>query len=271
MIIDSHLHLWVNDPKNFPWQPIGGYVPENEAPLSRYLDVMDQNGIDGAVLVQPTPYGWDNSYLLHCKQDYSGKLKAVVLVNPLSENAARAITELVNQGADGLRVNLHLIPPLEWNNEYFHHLMTECASLHCPVCFQLTPEYFTVLKDICKRYPNKYIIDHLGRPEPGTSPDHPKFLELLALSNNKNIYIKLSGLNYYSKEQAHYPDTWELLKITKNAFGADHCMWGSDFPFVDQHWSYTENLKLYSKDLDLSEKELKWIFADTAKTLWWID
>ena len=33
MIVDSHLHVWVQKPDQYPWQPIGGYIPENEAPL----------------------------------------------------------------------------------------------------------------------------------------------------------------------------------------------------------------------------------------------
>ncbi len=40
MKIDSHLHLWVNDPDNYPWQPIGGYTPDEDADLAQYLEVM---------------------------------------------------------------------------------------------------------------------------------------------------------------------------------------------------------------------------------------
>ena len=113
MRIDSHLHLWVNDPENYPWHPIGGYLPETAAPLSHYLEVMDRNGVDGAVLVQPTPYGWDNAYLLHCKQEHPETFRAVVLVDPLSKDASQNLAALFNLGADGLRIN--------WTSNHCQH------------------------------------------------------------------------------------------------------------------------------------------------------
>ena len=269
MRIDSHLHLWVNDPENYPWHPIGGYVPETVAPLSQYLDVMERNGVDGAVLVQPTPYGWDNAYLLHCKQENPETFRAVVLVDPLSKEAAQNLTSLFNQGADGLRINLHIKPLSAWDSQQFHDLMAQCVQLNCPVCFQLTSQYFPLLERLCEEYPLNFVIDHLGRPEPGCSIEDPQFMTFLNFSRHPNVFIKLSGMYYYSKHLAPFPDTWDLLRAAKDRFGADHCMWGSDFPFVEEHWSYTENIDSIQGLFDRSENDLAWIFRKTAQSLWW--
>ncbi len=86
MIIDSHVHVWVQQPEKYPWQPIGGYVPENEASVEMLLAVMDAAGVEGAVLVQPTPYGWDNSYLLDAAERYPDRFRCVCLVDPLDES-----------------------------------------------------------------------------------------------------------------------------------------------------------------------------------------
>ena len=140
MTIDAHLHLWVDKPDSYPWSPIGGYIPENEAPLSQFQKVMAVNEINGAVLVQPTPYGWDNSYLLHCKKTDPETFKAVVLVDPSSASACGDLQGLVMQGADGIRINLHLRPVQDWENQQFFELMEKCVSLELPVCLQLTPD-----------------------------------------------------------------------------------------------------------------------------------
>lgn len=269
MIIDAHLHLWVKDPDKYPWSPIGGYVPEIEAPISRYEKVMEENLIDGAVLVQPTPYGWDNSYLLDCKKSNPRKFKAVVLVDPTSDKAAQKLEQLVKLGADGLRINLHLKPCQEWENEHFFKLMESCVNLQIPVCAQLTPDYLDFFKKLCIEFPSKFIIDHLGRPNKGANPKDENFKKLLNLSEHSNIYIKLSGMNYYSSESAPYQDTWELLKTVKAHFGSNHCLWGSDYPFVEEHWSYKENLDLMLNLLSFTESDLKFILGKTAWTIWW--
>jgi len=269
MILDSHLHLWINNPKKYPWDPIGGYIPEKEAPLSLFLEVFEQNGLDGAVFVQPTPYGWDNAYLLACKNTDPERFKAVVLVDPLSEQAAETMEMLAQEGANGLRVNLHLRPLNQWDDEGFFQLVQICQNLHLPICFQTTPEYYQFINDLASRTTTNLIIDHLGRPPSGCNPENEIFKELLGLSKNPNVYIKLSGMNYYSNEKAPYCDTWDLLKAVEERFCADHCLWGSDFPFVQEHWAYDQLLDLFRHNLDFSEDELAWIFGKTAKKLWW--
>ncbi len=271
MTIDSHLHLWVNDPDTYPWSPIGGYIPENDAPLSQFQKVMEANTIDGAVLVQPTPYGWDNSYLLHCKNTDPEKFKAIVLIDPLSTSASEVLQQLVMQGADGIRINLHLRPLQDWDNKHFYEFLENCVQVNLPVCLQLTPTYLQFLEKLAQDFATNFIIDHLGRPKCGSQPKDGHFINLLALSEYNNVYIKLSGMNYYSTESAPYHDTWELLITVKNHFHADHCTWGSDFPFVEEHWSYAENLNLIRRSLHFTEDELDFILDHTARTVWWKD
>jgi len=269
MVIDSHLHLWVNRPEKYPWSPIGGYIPDGEAPLERFLGVMAENAIDGAVLVQPTPYGWDNTYLLECKQADQEKFRAVVLVDPLSEGAVDSLKRLIGEGANGLRINLHLQPLAAWDDIRFYELWEGCRNLDLPVCLQLTPEYLPFVGDIASTYHIPIIIDHLGRPQVGSKLDDAGFLALLRLAEKPNIFVKLSGMNYYSAELAPYRDTWQLLAAAKERFGAERCLWGSDFPFVDEHWSYPENLNTIRKDFGFEETELEWILSKTARSIWW--
>lgn len=269
MIVDAHLHLWVIDPDQYPWQPIGGYIPEKEASLPRYLDAMASARIDRAVLVQPTPYGWDNSYLLACKNSHPEVLKAVVLVDPFSASAADSLTQLAAEGADGLRINLQLEAVEKWDSAFLGNLFRVCAQFQMPVCFQATPDYFTLIKEIGNKYQFPIVIDHLGRPTPGAGPNDLQFKALLALSDLPNVFVKLSGMNYYSQKSAPYADTWELLKAVKAAFKADHCIWGSDFPFILDHWSFNGMLQVMQESLDFDKEDLSWILGGTAESIWW--
>ena len=76
-------------------------------------------------------------------------------------------------------------------------------------------------------------------------------------------------MNYYSKLSAPYTDTWPLIQAVKASFGADHCLWGSDYPFVNEHWTYADNLDLLRQSLQFSDRDLTWILDKTARSLWW--
>ncbi len=269
MIVDSHLHLWVQNPEKYPWDPIGGYIPENEAPLSQFLDVMKANGVDGAVLVQPTPYGWDNTYLIECKQKDPERFKAVVLVDPLAEKGSRQLHKLKKLGADGVRINLHLQPLEKWACACFYQFWDTCTDLRLPVCLQLTPEHLGFVQHLAGKHHIPIILDHMGRPEPGAGIDDKDIRRLLTLLEMPNIFIKLSGLYYYSQEKAPFQDTWTLLRETKEKFGAQNCMWGSDFPFIEEHWSYEAYLDLVRNRLGFSDDDLLWILGKTSKSIWW--
>ena len=271
MIVDSHLHIWVQQPNRYPWQPIGGYTPEDEAPVEKYLEIMDMEGVDRAVLVQPTPYGWDNSYLLDSAAAHPDRFRSVCLVDPLSEGASEKLADLVAKGVNGVRINWHLQPAEVWETNAHHLKLLECAQdLNVPVCLQLTPEYFWLARKIAIHYSGvKIVLDHLGRPNKGCSPDDALFQSLIKLSQYPNLYIKLSGMNYYSQEGSPYSDTWSLLQTVNANFGSQRCLWGSDFPFVNEHWTYSDLLLTLKTRLRFSAEDLSWILGKTARLLWW--
>lgn len=269
MTIDAHLHLWVSKPDQYPWNPIGGYIPEKEAPLESFLPLAVKNDIEKAVLVQPTPYGWDNSYMMECKKSQPDFFRTVVLVDPFSENAPEELLRLHAEGADGIRINLHLKSLSEWHTKTFFDLLWTCEKNSIPVCLQMTQDYICFVNGLAEECETVFILDHLARPEPGIKPDDNLFQKLLTAADCPNIFIKLSGLNYFSSETAPYEDTWKLLQAAKEAFTAERCMWGSDFPFVEEHWSYEDNLKTYRESIGFAAEELEWIMGKTAESIWW--
>ena len=270
MLIDAHIHLWTQDVEKYPWDPIGGYIPEESAPKENFLSVMDQSGVDRAVAVQPTPYGWDNSYLMDACPADEDRFKKIILVDPVSTSASEDLQSLVEKGADGLRVNLHINSIETWENDIFLGLIDTAQTLEIPICFQLTPDYFPLIRSLAIQF-NKttFVLDHLGRPPKGSRPKDELFINLLRLAEFNNIFIKLSGLNYYSEETKPYRDTWALLHAAKQAYSAKRCMWGSDYPFVNDHWSYEEHLETFKKRLGFSGSDLEWILGKTAKSIWW--
>jgi predicted TIM-barrel fold metal-dependent hydrolase len=272
MIIDAHTHIWVTDAKKYPWQPVGGYIPEKEASVATLLRQMDAAGVERAVLVQPTPYGWDNSYLIDSFQAYPDRLRAVGLVDPHSPGATAALRRLVEQeGIKGVRINWNLEPDHAWHEDDSQKdLWRALQSPGIPVCLQFTPQQVEMVKAMARSFPKvQVVLDHLGRPRPGNAPDDPEFQAFLGLAENANIYAKLSGLYYFSNQEAPFQDTWGLLQAVVRAFGAQRCLWGSDFPFINERWSYTALLDTIREKLDYAAGELEWILGRTASLLGW--
>ena len=271
MIIDSHVHVWVQDPEKYPWQPIGGYVPENEASVEMLLAEMDAASVDGAVLVQPTPYGWDNNYLLDAAGRYPDRFRCVCLVDPLDKAGPQSLQILVEEHhIAGIRINWHIQPVHVWRENVHHRALWAVANkMKVPICLQLTTEYLGFLGEMAEQYDVPVVIDHLGRPRVGAQLNDSDFIDLLGLAAHQGIHIKLSGLNYYSGVAAPYRDVWPLIEAVCQQYGAQRCMWGSDFPFVQDHWSYAELLSTVKNQWHFSEEQLDWVLGGTARSLWW--
>jgi predicted TIM-barrel fold metal-dependent hydrolase len=272
VIIDAHVHLWLVAPEKYPWQPIGGYLPTTEAPASDLLEVMASAGVDRAVLVQPTPYGWGNDYLLDAVRACPERFTAVCLVDPYSAESPVKLQHLVReQGVKGVRFNWNLDLSHAWNMDALHACIWSVAEEQgIPVCLQLSCSQLGQAADMAVQFPQvRIVIDHLGRPAPGSQVDSATFRQFLALAEHSNCYAKLSGLYYFSRQEAPFQDSWSLLQATVRAFGAQRCLWGSDYPFVLERWSYKDWLATLQGELGFEPAELDFILGQTSLGLWW--
>ena len=70
MIIEWNNHIFSPDLQRYPFHPQATYHPDLSQkpidPLQDYLDHMERDGIDRAVLVHPEPYGDNHQLILDC-------------------------------------------------------------------------------------------------------------------------------------------------------------------------------------------------------------
>ena len=67
--IDGHLHLFEAVSESYPRDVHPLFPPELSSPVEKYITVMDENGIDYAVIV---PLSAHDQYLAHCLAKYPG-------------------------------------------------------------------------------------------------------------------------------------------------------------------------------------------------------
>src|SRR5271154_6721458 len=64
-IVDTHVHLFADDEKRFPFPPNATYRPKPQT-VEEYVRFASAAGIDHAIIVHPEPYQDDHRYLEYC-------------------------------------------------------------------------------------------------------------------------------------------------------------------------------------------------------------
>src|SRR4051812_1073331 len=106
-LIDSHMHVWSDDPGRFPFaHPYDPKFtpPKVPASLDRLVKEMDEHGVTHCVLVQTICHGWDNRYLAHCLKAHPKRFRGQGLIDPTDPEVARKLEMVMKEkGMAGVR------------------------------------------------------------------------------------------------------------------------------------------------------------------------
>jgi predicted TIM-barrel fold metal-dependent hydrolase len=141
------------------------------------------------------------------------------------------------------------------------------GSAGIPVCMQMTPPGFPRLRGLLDRFKDvRIILDHLARPALVDGPPYAADREFLDLSQNKNVFLKLTPLNVTPENWGKAtPETFFRALIDR--FGADRIAWGSNFPATNDSLAGILG-KAQAALAHASAEERSWIFGKTAQRLY---
>ncbi|EKX47082.1 hypothetical protein GUITHDRAFT_106995 [Guillardia theta CCMP2712] len=268
-IVDSAVHVWKQD-RNYPWATPN--PPAADASAEELIALMDANGVDKTVLVQPICYLWDNSYVRDCMRRFPGRFAAVARVNPEDDASVEKLEELSKEGFIGVRFG-----PLDrgwWESERMRNILKKAEELKFPVLLFLGKDGGKSLQWVApriKEFPNvKFIVDHMADVPPS---DDQQIDELLSLASSPNVLVKISHVWAISTGQ--YPWSDAIRDEVVRRFGPDRCMFASDWPVCKMptwpggNTSYDMTVKLAKEEYKfLTEDELAWILGGTASSIW---
>jgi L-fuconolactonase len=268
-VIDSHQHFWDLDVLKYTWLTeksgtlFRNYLPTDLAPLLR------QAGVDRTVVVQANDALEENRWALKLASEHA-IIAGVVGNAPLHDpKVGDVLDEFVDEprfcgvrigvGADTMeddKVPVAL-------RRGMHALSHRALSLD----LLIRGEQLRHVSALAHAAPDLHIvIDHIGVPRIGPTLD-PDWCEMIrAAATMPNVYCKLSGMVTVCGD--HEP-TSELLKpwvmTVLDAFGAERCMFGSDWPVSLRGKPYGEVKALLEAAVaDLSPGERDNIFGNTA-------
>jgi predicted TIM-barrel fold metal-dependent hydrolase len=272
-VIDTHMHVWGDDPTKFPFaHPYDPKFapPKLAASLDRVVREMDAHGVSHCVLVQTIYHGWDNRYLAHCLRADPDRFRGQGLIDPTDPNVAGKLEEVMRvPGMAGVRFSpIYYKGKDDWlDARSGDPLWEKAGELGAVFNFFIAAEQLPKLEARVRRFPKvRVVIDHLARVDPGGRAAGAETRNLLALARYPNVYVKVSELMVLSPSKEYpYRDTYPLVRAVYEAFGGDRLLWGTGFPGATRAQAGRPSLE---EELALIRKEIPFFSAeDRAKIL----
>jgi predicted TIM-barrel fold metal-dependent hydrolase len=263
--IDCHCHIL--DPDGFAYAADVSYRPAGQETGSAgyFTQVLSAYGVQHALLVGPNSgYGIDNRCLLAAIASSAGWFKGIAVV-PHDASTAY-LQELKAQGVVGIAFNyaLHGLDYYRPTDALFERL----AELDMFVQVQVEQAQLHTLAPMLRGCGAQLLVDHCGRPDVTQGLGGEGFAALLRLANTGRATVKLSGFSKFSKQDFPFADARPYAGALLDAFGAGHCIWASDWPFLKapKRLDYGPLLQLFGQLVPDAEDRRK-ILWDTPKQL----
>jgi L-fuconolactonase len=269
MIIDSHLHVWSDDPTRYPWEGKG----TTEAGTAELLvETMAVSGVDKAVIVQPIHYVYDNTYVTDCLKKYPKRFSAMAIVDRHAPDAVEQLEKLVTvDGFEGLRMHLaRPDDPAEWAAPDQDPIWRKAEELGASFLSFGPAEKLPAIEPIIARYPKvKVVLDHLGGAPTLEEAPYPLLQNVLNMAKYPNVYVKFTPQAGQSDQDFPLADTHVTYERIYDIFGPQRLMWGTDFPHILRNIGYENGLALFRDHLPfLTKDDQEWLFSKTALSIW---
>jgi predicted TIM-barrel fold metal-dependent hydrolase len=227
---DTHAHVF-GPASQFPYADDRSYTPP-DAPLAKYLGMLDTLGFARGVLVQGSAHGRDNAAMLDALGRHPERLRGVAVAD--ADTPTAELRRWAALGVRGLRFN-HF-----FRGGALHYrggVPLSAARALAPVMAELGwhLQLWIDVKDLPDTIPVltslglPVVIDHMGRTDARAGTSSPGFQSLLRLVGDGGCWVKLSGAHRLSMQAPDYADVRPFHEALLRA-NPDRLMWGTDWP-----------------------------------------
>jgi predicted TIM-barrel fold metal-dependent hydrolase len=229
---DTHAHIFGPSDK-FPYAPGRGYTPV-DAPVDRYVALLDHLGFARGVLVQGNAHGYDNRVLLDALARFPQRLRGVAITD--ARIAPGTLREWHKLGMRGLR--FHLFSEAGKPGyvrgvgldvfEAFRSTMRDLGWVMQVFCdWRLMSDLAATFREISREMP--VIVDHMLHIPAALGVDDANFQTLLELVGEGHVHVKVSAPYRLSDQFPDYPDVRPFHEALLCA-NPGRLLWGTDWP-----------------------------------------
>lgn len=227
---DSHAHVF-GPAEKFPYAPGRGYTPP-DAPVEKYLALLDRLGFARGLVVQGNAHGYDNRVVLDAITRFPQRLRGIAITD--TRVKPETLREWHKAGMRGLR--FHLLPedPGYVRGvglkvfEVFRKTMAELGWVMQLFCdHRVMQDVAPTLRAVSREMP--VIIDHMLMVPAHKGVNEPNFQALLKLVGEGHAHVKVSAAYRLSDRFPDYPDAKPFHDALLRA-NPERLMWGTDWP-----------------------------------------
>jgi L-fuconolactonase len=258
-VIDAQVHAYERNHPGRPWADV--LHGPAEVTDDDMVAAMDAVGVAGALLVSPfTMYRYDASYAIAARARHPGRFALIKPVDPNDAAVGDTIAEwAATDGAVAIRIMMTRGVSTDPADPGVNRVLVAAARHDLPVNL-LCWGRLAQAEALAARNPDtQLVIDHLGLQQPFEPPppaepwaDLPGLLQLAA---RPNVAVKITGACTLSHQPFPYDDIWDKLRRIFDAFGIEHCLWGTDWTRAVALLSYAQGVAAFRDTGHLSDTE----------------
>lgn len=276
-VIDAQVHVWLPETPERPWPPGGAARVQLPYALeyTKLLPLMDEAGVDRAILVPPSWEGDRNDHALDAAVRHPNRF-AVMGRLPLNNpsNAELLSSWKAQPGMLGIRHVFMSERERAWLADgTINWLWRAAEQAGVPIMLHAAGLMKNV-SAIADQHPGlTLILDHFGLSSGIIKNGRTKeaIEETVALAKHANVSVKVSAAPVYSREAYPYRDLDSHIKRIIDAYGPRRCFWGTDLSHALHHATYRQCVTHFTEALTfLSAEDKAWIMGrGLAERLGW--
>ncbi|SDD74046.1 amidohydrolase family protein [Paraburkholderia lycopersici] len=228
---DCHTHVFPNDAR-FPFSPARKYTPPF-AGVEELCALLERQGLERVVIVQPSVYGADNSATLHAVEAMGRRRARAVAVIDGDASSAQ-LDALHAAGVRGVRVNLEMLGESDPGRcgALLRHTARQIAGRGWHMQIYSRLEVVAALSSAIAALDVPVVLDHFARARAGEGLAQPGLEAIFRLMSEGRLYVKLSAPYLCMQSDA---DRTGLGAIARAfiAANADRVVWASNWPHPD--------------------------------------
>ncbi|MDA1312842.1 MAG: amidohydrolase family protein [Acidobacteria bacterium] len=269
-IIDTHAHIYSPDETKYPVIEKPLRPPKGKGSLEGLREESRANGVRAVCAIQTsTFYRFDNRYILDSSKANPDWVAGVCTLDPDDPRSPSLLVRNAREyGVRGMRSIAAADKRLD--HPGVRALWKTALDEGIVINVLTGPELTDQVDRLLRQFPAlPVVLDHCFNPKAGPDLD-PTVEKVLWLSRHHNLHAKLTFVG--SSCVSSYPctDLHDACLRIARAYGAERCVWGSDYP--NGLWTpkvtYAEHLKIFTEALPFSQTEREAILGGTAQRLW---
>lgn len=226
---DTHIHLY-GPYDRYPLAPGRFYDPDQDAPLERYVEVLDRLGLERAVIVTGGGNGTNNQVTLDAIAAMNGRLKGVALIEPTISD--KELATLAQGGITGFRTRANGKGALNFADALKVAPRVKDFGWHVEFHVQTVEDALEAIPHL-KALGLPFVLDHVAHLGPEIAPSDPRLKKLLdVFKGEENCWINL--YSFYQRSKTGLPDYGDMIPVVGTLVAAcpERLMWGTNWPHV---------------------------------------